>query len=75
MHATVPQPIKALTVTAVVTRCGCSDEQKASPQWHALEGEPCPRPRAVEDRGVIVRWNRNPLRQAINAMRRVLGRI
>jgi hypothetical protein len=67
--------VRALEISAKVVRCGCSDEQKQAPGWHGKRGEACPRPRAVEDRGVLVRWHRNPLRQAWNAVRRAFGKV
>lgn len=39
------------TLEAVVTRCGCGDPARIHP------GAPCPTPRAIEDRGVIARFN------------------
>lgn len=59
-------PVKKMaTVEAVVTRCGCSDEQKRSPEWHAAQKppQPCPNPRKVEDMGVVSFWHRNPLKR------------
>lgn len=72
MNVTVAQGVRALDISAVVTRCGCTPAQKASPHWHAARGEVCPRPMQVEDLGTIVRWHRNPLRRAWYAVRRLL---
>lgn len=58
-HATVQQ----VSVEAVVTRCRCTPEQRASFDWHALEGEPCPHG-LVDDLGTIAFWSRNPLKRA-----------
>lgn len=47
-----------LTIAAVVTRCGCGDPLRFHGRGPNGELLPCPRPRAVEDRGVIYdsRW-------------------
>jgi hypothetical protein len=53
---------RALEIGARVIRCGCSARQKRAIDWHGRGGVPCPRPRAIEDRGVIAAHYRNPLR-------------
>ncbi len=35
-------------VDAVIRRCGCTEQQKQSPDFHALRNEPCPNPAGVE---------------------------
>lgn len=52
---------------ATVIRCGCGD-----PQSHASLGQPCPRPRAVEDLGVIA--TNRPRPSALQRLRRALRR-
>lgn len=42
-------------LSAVIIRCGCTDEEKQSPEFHALFNQPCPKPLAVEDKGIIAR--------------------
>lgn len=57
-----------------ITRCGCSDEAKRDPLWHAAHGIECPRPLAIEPRGVVAAHYANPLVQrAWEHMRRALG--
>ncbi len=55
--------IRSATVEATVIRCGCTDEQKASPAWHARLNKPCPRPRATEELGMVAYYHKNPLRR------------
>jgi hypothetical protein len=50
--------IRQSSLAAVVTRCGCG-----TPGQHA--GTVCPRPRAVENKGVIAYWHKNPLRRLL----------
>jgi hypothetical protein len=66
------QSIRRVEISATVSRCGCTEEQKARPGWHARRGETCPNPRGIEDKGVIVRWHRNPLIRVFYAARRML---
>lgn len=47
---------REIRLEAVVTRCGCGD-----PAAHA--GRICPKPRAIENRGTVSYWHRNPLRR------------
>lgn len=56
-------PIKSASVEATVIRCGCTPEQKAAPDWHARHNKVCPRPRYVEDRGVVAYYHRNPFKR------------
>ena len=51
--------VKEASVSATVIRCGCGD-----PLSHALQQLPCPTPKAVEDRGIISYYHKNPLRRA-----------
>lgn len=51
------------TVEATVIRCGCGD-----PEAHS--GAVCPRPRAVEDLGVISRHVWEPARRLVRRIRR-----
>lgn len=48
-----------ITLSAVVTRCGC----KCARQRARHAGQACPNPRAVEDRGDLAYWHPNPLRR------------
>lgn len=52
---------RSISLVATVLRCGCSEAQKASVEYHGLSGLPCPRPRQVERLGKIAYWNRNPV--------------
>lgn len=54
---------RALELEAKIIRCGCTPEQKTAPGWHALSGKVCPRPRAVEDLGVVSAWYRSPFKR------------
>ena len=65
------ESVRHVEIDAVVTRCGCSAAQKEAANWHAKRGQPCPNPRATEDLGTIVRWDRSPLRRAWYALRRL----
>lgn len=51
-----PVEIQEAKLKAVVTRCGCDD-----PMSHAKDNLPCPRPRQVENLGLVSYWHRNPL--------------
>lgn len=49
------------TLEVKIIRCGCGD-----PDSHNGARGPatvCPKPRAVEDKGVISYWHRNPLKR------------
>jgi hypothetical protein len=48
--------VKRASVEAQVIRCGCGN-----PASHV--GAHCPRPRKVENRGVVSYWHRNPLKR------------
>jgi len=54
---------RALELEGRVIRCGCNDGQKAATDWHALSGQVCPRPRAIEDVGLLAAWYRNPFKR------------
>jgi hypothetical protein len=43
----------SMELSSVTIRCGCGDFKNIHPDG------PCPTPRAVEDNGVIGRWNSN----------------
>jgi plasmid stabilization system protein ParE len=62
---TVSDTTKQAWIEAVVTRCGCDpatfNELGQAP--HTLLNQPCPIPRAVEDRGVVAYYHRNPLKR------------
>lgn len=49
----------------VVTRCGCSAQQKAGADWHGYFNQPCPRPSQVQDLGTVAYWHKNPLRRLV----------
>ena len=53
-HCDQPQ---AVSVEAVITRCGCGEPAQRHP------GAACPQPRRVERLGVVALWHRNPLRR------------
>ena len=44
---------KSVTWTGIVTRCGCSNLEKAAPDWHGLRNEVCSKPQAIKDLGII----------------------
>lgn len=46
---------KAVEVSGVQILCGCTPEQKAAPDWHALRNQVCPRLRGTIDHGVLAR--------------------
>ncbi len=46
----------------VVTRCGCSEHEKLADDWHGFAKRPCPKPRQVEDLGVLSYRSRNPFK-------------
>lgn len=73
-NVTTDACVRALEIEQVVVRCGCTEEEKRSANFHALRGEVCPNPRAIENNGVVVRWHRNPLRRALYAARRFFTR-
>lgn len=65
MNVTATVPAKSVSLSAVVTRCGCSDAQKRHPDWHGKHGAACPRPRRTENPGRIAYWHRNVLRRSL----------
>ena len=48
-----PVDVEYASIGATVIRCGCGD-----PLSHAEMQLPCPRPRAVEERGIISEYRR-----------------
>lgn len=60
--------VKEAEVRAVVTRCGCGDPLRLHERVNG-QLQPCPTPRAVEDRGRISYYHRNPLRRWLWAMK------
>jgi hypothetical protein len=62
MSHTATTTAKCITLEQAVIRCGCTDAEKLAPAWHAKRGDPCPKPRQVEQLGVVAYWHRNPLR-------------
>lgn len=55
---TVRTGFEEASIQAVVIRCGCGDPLALHPN------DPCPTPRASENRGTISYWHKNPLRRA-----------
>ena len=53
MDALTHMSVKKLIIEGMVTRCTCSDEQRADLHWHGAHGAPCPNGR-TEDLGVMV---------------------
>jgi hypothetical protein len=68
MHGNIQTKAKLqeASVEAVVIRCGCGD-----PARH--RDTPCQQPRAIEDRGVIAYYHRNPLKRLAWRLRRLVG--
>lgn len=52
---------KSVTFEGIITRCGCSEEEKVSSGYHANYNILCPNPREVKDLGIIAYRNSNPL--------------
>lgn len=58
--------VEESSIAITVIRCGCGNPSEVHP------GEPCPRPRAVEDEGIVSYYHRNPLRRALWRLRRFM---
>jgi hypothetical protein len=59
----VNAPVKSAELSGVVVRCGCAPEQKVSVNWHGYHNQVCPNPRAIENRGRLAYYHRNPLKR------------
>lgn len=70
---------KSVTLEGVVIRCGCSPEDKARPDFHGHTNTRCPNPRAIEDKGVLARWDANgakppgAVRTIVNHIKHIFG--
>lgn len=73
MNVTGTQGKEMVQVSAVVTRCGCTESQRQSPSWHGKQNRTCPTPSRIQDKGVVAYWHRNPLRRIAFRLRALLG--
>ena len=69
MDATATTPVRVI-VEGVVTRCTCTESEKAAPDWHALRNEPCPKGR-TERRRTLADSGRSPVRRLLDYLRRL----
>lgn len=66
MSMQVPMNVDYADIRAVVVRCGCGD-----PDSHAPQGQPCPSPRVLEDRGIVAVYRRpGLLKRALSSITR-----
>jgi hypothetical protein len=56
-----------------ITRCGCTDEQKAAPDWHAKLNLVCPRPREVERKKELAYYHPSMLRRTTRRLLRLFN--
>lgn len=62
MKITTDSNIKEVKISAKVIRCGCTEEEKTRQNWHALNNQPCPKPKNTDDLGVLAFNSKNALR-------------
>lgn len=65
--------VEEAEMRAVVTRCGCGDPLTIHERING-ELQPCPTPRAVENKGRISYYHKNPLRRMAWAIHERMNR-
>lgn len=54
--------IKSVTFEGVVVKCGCTDAEKVKRDWHGWYHQVCPKPKEINDLGIIAYRSNNPFK-------------
>jgi len=56
-----------------ITRCGCTEEQKAAPDFHAKRNVACHQPRVIEPEMELAYWHPSMLRRTTRRLLRLFN--